>query len=97
MDVFSSLKVFGCLDTLPSRSNLDQDPLLVNTGVAIKLDDLLCFGNRRILVKGESSVHLGRNTTWNDLEDLDTKVNEEFVECSFCLILYRAGGMNTQD
>lgn len=80
MDALDSLEVLGSLNTLPGGGDLDEDAVLGDTGILVETDDLLGLGDGSLLVKGETGIDLGRDTTGDDLQDLDTKVDEELVQ-----------------
>lgn len=80
MDALDSLEVLGSLDTLPGGGDLDEDALLGDTGILVETDDLLGLGDGGLLVEGETGIDLGRDTAGDDLQDLDTKVDEELVQ-----------------
>lgn len=80
VDTLNSLEVLGSLDTLPSGGDLDENALLGDAGILVKTDDLLGLGDGGLLVEGETGIDLGRDTAGDDLQDLDTKVDEELVQ-----------------
>lgn len=68
MDAFT-LEFTRSLDTFPSRSDLDQDAVLLDTDGVVEGDELLGLGLGTLLVKGETGVDLGRDTSRDDGED----------------------------
>lgn len=80
MDALDGLEVLGSLDTLPGGGNLDEDALLGDAGILVETDDLLGLGDGGLLVEGETGIDLGRDTAGNDLQDLDTEVDEKLVQ-----------------
>lgn len=80
VDALDSLEVLGSLDTLPGGGDLDEDALLGDAGILVETDDLLGLGDGGLLVEGETGIDLGRDTAGDDLQDLDTKVDEELVQ-----------------
>lgn len=80
MNLLNSLKVLGSLDTLPGGGNLDEDAILVDTGLLVETNDLLSLGDGGLLVEGETGIDLGGDTARDDLEDLNTKVDQQLVQ-----------------
>lgn len=80
VNLLNSLEVLGGLDTLPGGSDLDENAVLVDTGVLVETDDLLGLGDGGLLIEGETGIDLGGDTARDDLEDLNTKVDQQLVQ-----------------
>ena len=76
VDAVVTLELARSLDTLPSRSDLDEDALLLDADGLVKRDELLGLGLGRRLVVREARIDLGGDTAGNDLQDLLAKLNE---------------------
>ena len=70
MDAVLGLELLRGLDTLPSRGDLDQNALLLDTDRLVELDEVLGLRLGRLLVEGQLGVDLGGDTTGDDREDL---------------------------
>lgn len=73
------LQDLGGLDSFPSCGNLDEDAGLVNASFLVQVNDLSCLGNRGIGVEWKTSINLSGNISWNNLGDLNTKVDGYLV------------------
>lgn len=87
VDAVLLLELPSSLDTVPGRGNLDKDALLLDALLLVELDEVLGLGLGGLLVKREGSVDLGRDTARDDLEDLDTELDEEAVAGKVDLLL----------
>ena len=76
VDAVVTLELARSLDTLPSRSDLDEDALLLDADGLVERDELLGLGLGRRLVVREARIDLGGDTAGNDLQDLLVKLNE---------------------
>lgn len=83
-------KFLSGLDTLISRGNLDQDAILVDSLLLVKVNDFQSLLDGGFLVEGKSCIDLSRNTTGNDVENLGTELDQEVVKGLFCLFSFRA-------
>jgi len=92
VDTLDSLQVLGSLDALPGGGDLDENAVLVDTGLLVEADDLLCLGDGSLLVEGETSIDLSGDATRDDLEDLNTKIDEKLVQSRLGLGLNGAMG-----
>ena len=59
MDAVVTLELARSLDTLPSRSDLDEDALLLDADGLVEGNELLGLGLGRLLVERETGVDLG--------------------------------------
>ena len=71
-----ALELARRLDALPGRRDLDEDALLLDTDGVVQRDELLGLLLCRLLVKGETGVNLGRDTTRDNLQDLLAEFDE---------------------
>ena len=76
MDAVVALKLARGLNTLPGRSDLDQDALLLDANRLVERDELLGLGLGGLLVEREARVNFGGDVTRNDLQDLGAKLDE---------------------
>ena len=76
MDAVVTLELARSLDTLPSRSDLDEDALLLDADGLVERDELLGLGLGCRLVVREARIDLGGDTAGDDLQDLLAKLNE---------------------
>lgn len=90
VDAVLGLKLTGSLDTLPGRGNLDENSVLLNTLGLVKINDLKGLLDGGILVKGDASINLGRDTARDNLQDLRAKLDKENVQSSLSLLGKRA-------
>lgn len=58
VDVVLLLELTGGLDTLPCRSDLDEDTLLLDTNGVVESNELLGLGLGALLVEGKTGVDL---------------------------------------
>lgn len=87
LSAFAIPQTYGSsLDTLPGRSNLDQDAVLADAIFFVKLDETDSLGNSGFLVKRQASINLSRDTTRNNLENFLAKVNQQLVSRPFELL-----------
>jgi len=86
-----TLKLASSLDTIPSRSNLDEDTLLLDAQALVELNKVDRLRLGRLLVKREGCVDLGRDTAWDDVEDLLAELNEKTVYGERALLLLVRG------
>lgn len=76
MNVVVPLEFPGGLDTLPSRSDLDEDTVLVNTEGLVEGEELLGLGLGGLLVEGKAGIDLSGDTARNDFENLLAELDE---------------------
>ena len=76
MDAVVTLELARSLDTLPSRSDLDEDALLLDADGLVERDELLGLGLGALLVKGQAGVDLGGHTARDDRENLLAELDE---------------------
>jgi hypothetical protein len=85
-----TLEDLSSLDTLPGGSNLDQDAVLGDALLAVKLDQVESLVDGGFGVERVTGVDLGRDLSGDDLENLLTELNEETVESIVNLLVDRA-------
>mmetsp|Transcript_7486 Transcript_7486/g.16559 ORF Transcript_7486/g.16559 Transcript_7486/m.16559 type:complete len:275 (+) Transcript_7486:117-941(+) len=73
---------FGGFDAFPCGSNLDQNGRLVHANFLVQFNDFASLGNRGLRVKRKASVNLRRNVTGNQLVNLGTKGDGQFILCN---------------
>ena len=66
-------------DTLPGRSQFDQDTIVADARIVVQFDQTFCFRDRRFGVVGETCVYFGRDTARNQFQDLETDVHGQFI------------------
>ena len=71
-----ALELASSLDTLPSRSDLDEDTLLLDASGLVESDELLGLGLGGLLVEGETGIDLSGDTAGDDLQDLLAELDE---------------------
>ena len=70
MDTVITLKLAGGLDTLPGRSDLDEDTLLLNANRVVESNELAGLSLGALLVEGETGIDFSRDTTGDDSQNL---------------------------
>lgn len=88
-----SFELAGGLDTLVSGGNLDEDTVLADSLLLVELDNLESLSNGALLVKGESGIDLGRDTSGDNLENLGAKLDKQKVEGLLSLLGSSARGL----
>ena len=76
MNAMVPLKHPRSLNPLPRARNLNQHPLLLDALFLIQANQPQRLGNRRRNVEAELGVHFRRHSTWNQRQDLGSKVDE---------------------
>ena len=76
MDAVLGLELLRGLDTLPSRGDLDQNALLLDTDRLVELDEVLGLRLGCCLVEGQLGVDLSGDAAGNDREDLLAELDE---------------------
>lgn len=76
MDSVLLFELSGGLDALPSGSDLNEYPGLVNSNGFVECQELLGLFLGAFFIKRESSIDFGRDTARDDLEDLLAKLDE---------------------
>lgn len=76
VDVVIPLQFPSGLDTLPGRSDLDEDTVLVDTEGLVEGEELLSLGLGGLLVEGKTSIDFGGDTARDDFEDLLAELDE---------------------
>jgi hypothetical protein len=76
------LELLGGLDTLPGRSNLDEDTVLGDAGLLVELDELVGLLDGSLGVERVDGVNLGRDTARDNGEDGRAELDEEAVSGS---------------
>ena len=76
MDAVVTLELARSLDTLPSRSDLDEDALLLDADGLVERDELLGLGLGRRLVVREARIDLSRDPAGDDLQNLLAELDE---------------------
>lgn len=59
MDIILLFQFSCCLDTFPSRGNLDQDSVFVDPKGLVELDEVFGFLLGRLLIKRKARIHFG--------------------------------------
>ena len=76
MNAVVALELARGLNALPGRCDLDKHTLFLDSNRLVECNDLLGLGLGGLLVKGETSVDLSRDTAGNDGQDLFTELDE---------------------
>lgn len=76
MDVVLLLEFTGGLDTLPCRSDLDEDTLLLDADGFVEGNELLGLGLGALLVEGKTGIDLGGDTTRDESENFLAELDE---------------------
>lgn len=95
MDAVVALKFAGSLDTLPGRSNLDEDALLLDADGVVQSDELLRLLLGRLLIVGQAGVDFRRDTARDNLQDLLAKLDELWRSRYAKLATNEGGGKRT--
>lgn len=83
MNALVALELASSLDTFPSRGNLDEDAVFLDSNGFVKRNEVSGFGLCALLIKGKTSVYFGRNTAGDNRKDFPP----EFYELSFVISL----------
>lgn len=76
VDVVLLLEFTSGLDTLPCRSDLDEDTLLLDADRLVQGNELLGLGLGALLVEGQTSVDLGGDTAGDESENFLAKLDK---------------------
>jgi len=81
MNTILLLQLLGSVNSLPSRRNLDQNPLLVNSQFLVQVDNVQGFFDSGFCVETEACIDFSAYSTWHNFEDLFAEFNEQSVKC----------------
>lgn len=69
-----------CLDALPGRGQLDQDPVGAHARLLVEGDDALGPPDGLVLVEGQPRINFGRHESLDLLQQFDAEGDAEVVE-----------------
>mmetsp|Transcript_22398 Transcript_22398/g.50478 ORF Transcript_22398/g.50478 Transcript_22398/m.50478 type:complete len:206 (+) Transcript_22398:411-1028(+) len=79
----------SCLNPLPCRRNLDQNPFLGHSLLGIKSNGLVSFGDGSLNIEGKTGVDFSAHISRHDLGDLGTEGYSQPVRGVRNLLLQR--------
>lgn len=83
MNAIVAFELASSLDTFPSRGNLDEDAVFLDSNGLVERNEVSGLGLCAFLIKGETSVDFSRNTARDNRKDFPP----EFYELSFLISL----------